>query len=265
MSQIYIFIITLAVITIIIFRRNNIFKHEEKTIFKKKIANKIEEFKKQEKDEVQKRFKEDHKKEKEDQKFNIAKYKEEIRKADVAIARQEWSNAKKLLIQAVSLSENELSPSIKLAKVYLESGDIKRAEMLYKNLLESNTDIVEIYENLGEIYTKKRQYKDAIASYSRSVELNEKNDKNILALGKLYRLLMRYSLAAECFRRAAELKPRETKYLFLLAESCKEDGDLNNALFTYEKILTIEPYNEKAKSASQGIKLGVKEEENFFE
>ena len=75
---------------------------------------------------------------------------------------------------------------------------------------------------------------------------------------------MRYSLAAECFRRAAELKPREVEYLFLLADSCGFDDDLDNALFTYERILTIEPYNERAKNKAGDLRLKIKEGESFF-
>ncbi len=76
--------------------------------------------------------------------------------------------------------------------------------------------------------------------------------------------MMRYDVAAECFKRAAELKPREVDYLFLLADSCASGDDFENALFTYERILTIEPYNEKAKSSSQDIRLKIKEQEAIF-
>jgi len=72
-------------------------------------------------------------------------------------------------------------------------------------------------------------------------------------LGQLYLLLMRPGLAAECFRRAAEMKPRETATLFLLADACRDDEDFDNALFTYEKILMIEPYNEKAQAALRDV------------
>ena len=53
-------------------------------------------------------------------------------------------------------------------------------------------------------------------------------------------------------------------YLFLLADSCVSDDDYENALFTYERILTIEPYNERAKNATQDIRLKIKEQETLF-
>jgi tetratricopeptide (TPR) repeat protein len=146
----------------------------------------------------------------------------------------------------------------------MESEDFKKAETLYRRLLEIDPENSYIYENLGKIMAKKRCYKESIQAYVRAVELDEKDDKKFVALGRLYHLLMRYSLAAECFRRAAELKPREVKYLFLLAESCKSDDDFDNALFSYEKILTIEPYNEKAKNSTHDVRLKIKESETFF-
>ena len=265
MPQLYIFIIAILAIAIIVGRRNFIFNRNKKKIFKEKIGKKVKEYKKKEQEEYSRRFKEDYNKKRGEQKFNLAKFKEEVGKADMAISKKQWNLSKKHLIQALSLARDEFSVSIKLAKVYMESQDFKRAETLYHRLLEDEPDNFTIYENLAKIYTKKRRFKDAIEAYSRAVELNEKDDKNLVALGKLYYLLMRYSLAAECFRRAAELKPRDVEYLFLLANACIGDSDYDNALFTYEKILTVEPYNEQAKNSAQDVRLKLKEEESFLQ
>ena len=264
MLQLYIFILALLAIVIIVTRRNFVFRREEKKQFKEKVATKVEENRKIAQVENKTRFKDEFAKEQQTQKFDVIRYKEEIRKADLAIAKKQWKDAKKYLIQAISLAKDETQPSLKLAKVYMESGDFKKAETLYRRLIESDPENPSIYENLGKILTKKKCYKEAIQAYVRAVELDEKDDQKFLALGKLYHLLMRYSLAAECFRRAAELKPREVNYLFLLADACGSDEDLDNALFTYEKILTVEPYNEKAKVKAGDLRLKIKEQNTLF-
>ncbi len=264
MFELYIFILALIAIIVIVSRRNLIFKKEEKVQFKKEVATKVEENRKIEQVENKMRFRDELAKEQKEQKFDFIKYKEEMRKADLAIAKKQWKDSKRYLIQAISVAKEEMIPSLKLAKVYVESGDFRKAETLYRRLLEIDFENPDIYENLGKIFTKKRRYKEAIQAFVRAVELDEKDDQNFLALGRLYHLLMRYSLAAECFRRAAELKPREVEYLFLLADSCGSDDDLDNALFTYERILTIEPYNERAKNKAGDLRLKIKESENFF-
>lgn len=264
MFELYIFILALVAIVIIVSRRNVIFKREEKEQFKKEVATKVEENRKIEQTENKMRFRDEHAREQKDQKFDFIKYKEEMRRADLAIAKKQWRDSKRYLIQAISVSKEEMIPSLRLARVYVESGDFKKAETLYRRLLEIDCENPDIYENLGKILTKKRRYREAVQAYVRAVELDEKDDQKFLALGRLYHLLMRYSLAAECFRRAAELKPREVEYLFLLADSCGSDEDLDNALFTYERILTIEPYNERAKGKAGDLRVKIKENENFF-
>jgi tetratricopeptide (TPR) repeat protein len=264
MLELYIFLLALLVIIVIVFRRNIIFNRQEKKQFKEKVASKVEKYRKQEQVESKKRFKDELAEEQKAKKFDFVRYKEEMRKADLAIAKKQWKDAKQSLIQAISLSKDELLVSLKLARVYMKSGDHRKAETLYRRLLEMDPENPDIYENLGKILTSKKRYKEAIRAYARAVEFDEKDDRKLVALGKLYQLLMRYSLAGECFRRSAELKPREVEYLFLLADACKSDEDYDNALFSYEKILTIEPYNDRAKNSSHDVRLKIKEFDSFF-
>lgn len=264
MLELYLFIAAFALIAILLGRRAFLTNRTEKKEFEEQVAAKVEENRKLEQTEKSTRFKEDYIREKEGKKHDLARYKEEMRRAEMAIAKKQFSDAKRYLIQAMSMTDEDFPVAVKLAKVYLESGDLKRAETLYRKLLEEHTDDPEIYESLGQIMLKKKAYKEAIQAYVRAVELDDKDDQKFLALGKLYHLMMRYSVAAECFKRAAELRPRDVDYLFLLADSCVNDDDYENALFTYERILTIEPYNERAKSATQDVRLKIKEQEAVF-
>lgn len=264
MFELYLFLFALLILTIIIFRRYIIFSRQEKKQFQEEVASQIQEYKDQEHTDIKKRFKDELTENQKNKKFDLVRYKEELRKADFDIAKKQWKSAKQHLIQAIALANDEFFVSLKLAKVYMESGDFRKAEVLYRRLLEINPENPDIYENLGKILTDKKRYKEAIQAYARAVELDEKDDKKLIALGRLYQLLMRYSFAGECFKRAAELKPREVEYLFLLADACKSDEDYDNALFSYEKILTIEPYNERAKNASSDVRLKIKELDSFF-
>lgn len=264
MVELYVFIFATLAIVVLVSRRIFLVNRIQKKEFKEQVAARVEENRKLESSENTVRFKEEYLKQGEGKKNDLARYKEEMRQAEMAIARKQFSEAKKYLIQAMSVADDERAVALKLANVYLESGDMKRAEALYRKLLEEDTENPEIYENLGRILLKRKAYKEAIQAYVRAVELDDKDDQKFLALGKLYHLMMRYSVAAECFKRAAELRPREVNYLFLLADACAADDDYENALFTYERILTIEPYNERAKSSSQDVRLKIKEQEALF-
>ena len=262
MLELYVFIFALIAITAIVMRRNVLFDRKQKREFKEKVKTRVDELRKEQQKVQPERFKEKYVENQKGKVFDIAKYKEDIRKGEMAIAKEKWSDAKKYLVNALAVAKDEMPVSLLLAKVYKESGDTRRAETLYKRLLEIDDKVPEIYESLAQMFVKKKRYKEAIEMYSRALELDEKNEDNMLGLGRLYDLLMRPSLAAECYRRVAELKPREVNYLFLLAEACEKDDDFDNALFTYEKVLTLEPYNERAKDRSQDVRVKINEFES---
>lgn len=264
MPQLYLFIAASIALTVIITRRSYIYQKTKRLKFKEEVAQKVDELQVERQKMQQERFKETHASEQKSKKYDFSKYKMMLRKADVAMAKQQWNEAKKLLIQGMAQTQDDFPISLKLAMVYMESGDLKRAETLFNKLLEVDRKNPVIYEKLATINKAKKRYKEAVASYVQAIELDDKDDKKLVGLGQLYHLLMRHSLAAECFRRAAELKPREVNYLFMLADSCKKDQDYENALFTYEKILTFEPYNEKARNGAQDVRIKMNEMEKML-
>ena len=264
MFQLYLFIGALLALTVIVVRRSYIFFHEKKLKFKEDVAQKVDELHKERHQMQIERFKETYLKEQKNKKYDFSRFKIILRKADIAMARKQWTEAKKCLIQSLANTRDEFQISLKLAKVYLESGDFKRAEMLYKRLLEVDSKNASIFTSLAKIYTMKKRYKEAVQAYVDAISIDDKDDKSLIGLGRLYKLMMKNSHAAECFKRAAELKPREVEYLFLLADACKEDDDYENALFTYEKILTLEPYNERANNEAQDVRIKMNEIEKLI-
>jgi len=265
MPQLYLFLASALALFIILVRRHILFTRVKRAEFKQVVADKVEEIREEHQKEAQEeRFRETCLKEQQNKKYDLSEFKLVYRKAEMAVSKKQWSEAKKLLIQSITLTREELPVSVKLAFVYLESGDIKRAEELFLRLVEVDPNNPDVFESLGKIYARKKLYKEAVTCYVKAIELDEKDDKKFIALGRLYYLLMRPSLAAECFRRAAELKPRESAYLFLLAEACRDAEDYENALFAYERILTFEPYNEKAREGAQDVRIKMNDIEKMM-
>ncbi|MFH0820413.1 MAG: tetratricopeptide repeat protein [Candidatus Peregrinibacteria bacterium] len=264
MIEVYLFTASLLLMILILERRHFLVKRFKQRIFKQKVSEKVEELKKEGIEAPEKRFRESLSAEQEKKKWDVIKYKEFMRQAELALAREEWKVAEPLLIQALAEAKDEVPASLKLVDVYFKTDELKKAEHLLTRLAELEPNHPIIFARLARIHVAKKRYKEAIAAYARALELDDKNEEWLVHLGKLYQLLMRPGLAAECFRRAAELKPRETAYLLLLAESCEKDEDYDNALFTYEKILMLEPYNERAKEATVNVRLKMQEIEKLF-
>ncbi len=59
-----------------------------------------------------------------------------------------------------------------------------------------------------------------------------------------------------------EIDMREN--LALLLQAAKKEGDFENSLFAYEKILTLEPYNEKASGGAQDVRIKMNEMEKVI-
>lgn len=264
MIQLYIFLFSLFLIAVVLIHRHWINVKEWQQAFKEKVAFRVEENRKNQEQEKEKEsFKESFLKHQQKKSFDLKRYNQELSQAEMALAKAQWEAAKKHLIQAIAVAEDERKASLKLAKIYVQTQEYKRAESLYQKLTELDPQNSEVHQQLGMLWAQKKDYKRAIQAYVRAVELDEKNPEKLLALGKLYHLLMRYSVAGECFRRAAELKPREVSILFLLGEACQKDEDYENALRSFERILTLEPYNEKAKDALGEVKLKMGERGQF--
>ena len=115
MFELYIFLLALVAIIVIVSRRNLIFKRDEKEQFKKEVSSKVEENRKIEQVENKVRFRDELAKEQKEQKFDFVKFKEEMRKADLAIAKKQWKEAKMYLIQVIAVAKDEMVPSLKLA------------------------------------------------------------------------------------------------------------------------------------------------------
>jgi tetratricopeptide (TPR) repeat protein len=260
MPQIYIFLASLVAMIAIVSIRGILYNRAKQVEFDQEVALKVKELQKErQKEASEERFREAYLKEQQKKKFDVTQFKVVFRKAEMAIAKKQWNEAKRLLITSMTLTREDLPVSMTLASVYMESGDLRRAEELFLKLSESQPTNATLFENLGKIYARRKMYKEAIAAYVKATELDNADDKKWVALGRLYHLLLRSSIAAECFRRAAELKPRESTYLFLLAESCRDADDYENALFAYERILTMEPYNEKAREGAQDVRIRLNE------
>lgn len=264
MPELYLLIFSFLAIVAIVLHRALAVRKEQKEAFKKEVSEKVEENRKLREEEEASSFKDDHLKETEAKRYDVGKFNEEMRQVEMLLAKNDFEEAKKGLIRAMGLTPDDLPVGLKLAKLYMQTEDYKKAEMLYRELLEKDPNNASIHEAIGRIKLMEKAYKEAVQFYVRAVELDQKDDQKLVALGQIYHLMMRYGVAAECFKRAAELKPREVDYLFLLADSCVADEDYENALFTYERVLTIEPYNEQAKSLSQDVRLKMKEEESLF-
>jgi tetratricopeptide (TPR) repeat protein len=134
---------------------------------------------------------------------------------------------------------------LNLARLYAESGDLKRsAELLEAVPVNDRTPKEEFA--LGGTYEQLKQNKKAIASYQRAVDMEPDNLEAVRALGTALLTDGQLAEALKQFQLLASADPEDVSALDRIAEIQRRQGKFTEALATAKKALTKEPNNLEA-------------------
>jgi len=179
--------------------------------------------------------------------INYPKLRDLLKKAELAISRDSWKDAERILIGALAIHDNSTETLSDLGLVYLKQNSSSKAELIYQKLTELEPKNSLHYSNLGLAFFNQRKYKEAESAYQKAVTLDNLNPVRYANLGRIYYQARNYTAAIDAFQKACELKKRDTDYLFLLGDTYRQANYKKEASDVYNKILDFEPYNEEAK------------------
>jgi Flp pilus assembly protein TadD len=100
---------------------------------------------------------------------------ETLQRAELLVARQNWTGAIAAYREAIAASPNDASLHNRLGICYQRKGDVKAARAAYKKAIDLRNAYPEAWNNLGTIDHARGKYKQAIAAYSKAVQLNPKD------------------------------------------------------------------------------------------
>jgi tetratricopeptide (TPR) repeat protein len=100
---------------------------------------------------------------------------ETLQKADVLVARQNWTGAIAAYREAIAASPNDASLHNRLGICYQRKGDDKAARGAYKKAIDLRKEYPEAWNNLGTIDHARGKYKQAISAYSKAIQMNPKD------------------------------------------------------------------------------------------
>lgn len=138
---------------------------------------------------------------------------------------------------------------------------IEKIEVYY----EKNKDKSLYFYPLAVLYCQKNEKEKA---YQILLEGLQHHPRYILALIKIAEILMKenkYEAALAYLETAVNIQRFNTKALEYLALAYKKLGKYDDAVKTYEKILTVEPNNEKVKSEMVEIAPMIKPNEDSID
>lgn len=178
-----------------------------------------------------------------------------VRNADKAWKQERMEEVERLLIQALTISPNEIDVRAQLARLYLVTNRENKAEAMYRELLLMRED-VSFHANLGLAYYRQGKYLEACQAYQEALNREPKNPERAAALGRACIAAQRFEEAAPLLEKASQFLSRDTEILHLLAECYLQLGNREMAEDAYRRINKLEPYNDAVKAKIQEIRNG---------
>lgn len=127
------------------------------------------------------------------------------------------------------------------AKIYLEKGDISRADRMIGIALQISGNDAEVHRLRARIMAEKRDYKEAVISYSNAIRLNLKaaglfSEKALVLLES-----NRLDEALYNIDKAIKLGKNEADYYFIKGMVLFGQNSFNKALDSFKKALELKP------------------------
>ncbi len=158
--------------------------------------------------------------------------------------RQKLSSGNKRLTKR-NIPQNKLSidTDSEFAKAlkYHQSGQLYRAEEIYKRILETNPNHSDSLHLLGVIAHQVSKNDIAVDLIKKAIQRNPGNPIYYNNLGIALKDLGKLIEAIPCFKRALEIKPDYVEAYYNLGNALKDQDKLTEAISSYQKALEIKP------------------------
>ena len=170
-----------------------------------------------------------------------------VYRAEKSISRGHKEEAENFYIQALTVNTYAHHVQAALAKLYLESGKLEKAEALYKEALRAGEDPT-YYANLGLTYYQQGKFEQSCFAYREAYNRDTQNPDRSFTLGRACMAAGQFEHAVDFLEKASVRLSRNTELLRMLAESYERLGKIGDAQETYRKINRLVPYDETVKA-----------------
>jgi arylsulfatase A-like enzyme/Tfp pilus assembly protein PilF len=141
---------------------------------------------------------------------------------------------------------NLLSTARELAS---EASGAAKAEAIYKQITDSDPNVIDVWFSLGGLYAKQRRYTEAIASYARALKIKPDYDLAVFNLANMYRRMGNDDAALAGFQRYLAIDAKDAYVHYQMGEIYLDRGDVARAEQSFSTALAIDPNVAQATNA----------------
>ena len=157
-------------------------------------------------------------------------------------------------VQNIIAADPAIQKHLQDSKDYILNGKFQNAVESLKMALEKNPANQEIKKAISATYglvaAKKAEtgnYKDAVDDFKNAIKYFNEDPKLYIAMGTVYLQLNKNTEAADALNSAAALDPNLVEAYHLLADIYYKNDDVAKAIPYWEKVISIDPSDQKAR------------------
>lgn len=178
--------------------------------------------------------------------------------ADFHFSKGDLREAEKGFIRVIALKEDHPESNNKLGIIYMKQEQFKKAEAIFRFLVETYPSRALYYSNLGRVLYSQERLAEAAEAYERAVQLDNTRIERYLSLGQVYKELKDIRKAVKAFSKALEQDIRNEGLYFLIVDLLEELQAYDQAIAYLEAMLDQFPYNDEAKQRIREYKRRLK-------
>jgi tetratricopeptide (TPR) repeat protein len=136
-----------------------------------------------------------------------------------------------------------IDDALAVAAKFHNAGDLAKAEVIYRQILQSNPKNTAALHNMGELAYRSRRFEVAVDLLRRCIELDPHNANHLNTFSVALMAVGRADDSFQVCRRVLELDPNFSNARSNLAICHVDRGEINEALAEFRKAIELDPNN----------------------
>ena len=145
--------------------------------------------------------------------------------------------------KVLQINKNHFNAWNDLGTAYLQKKNYNKAEKYLKRALKINNQYYIAWSNLGLVYFHLRQFNNSLKCLNKSIVINDSYPNALINLARVNHELKEYEKEIRILNKLLDLKPNLTRMWIILGDAYVNTQNFPKAIESLEKALTNEPNN----------------------